>query len=427
MAPTQQQSDKAPPKDFNKHLFNTGMFSDITLKYGHGHTFKAHSVILKTKSAWFAEKCRGPKEIREDGSPQKALNLLECDMASPCKEYHQDEKGDCSVWKLHLQMLKFCYTGDYTGDYRSSPPGRRLDQKATIRASRRHTYLYLLGRRYGIMDLLPLAIEGYANTVTELLQHGLDAALPRVNNAYELFGADKDDALVREARKFAERIADSMDVEFSSELLLEAKKTQINAKMPEAGPDLLLRGYKPKVPSFSHLAAEGSINSRLPTDDKTMCFRCRRAAPVKDTRLCTECTYTPILRQNPGHSSQRTDEFWGRAACTNTQLQTGITCTFWACQFCDKIWQGQGLRLSENELKGCPACVPKSTSVKFDARGHGVVQYGNRLQPYRMEPPTPRRVEWQCRGCLTSWEAWVVQQQKLEDMEKCVCCPEKEA
>ncbi|KAF2439212.1 hypothetical protein P171DRAFT_490646 [Karstenula rhodostoma CBS 690.94] len=404
MAPAQQDSDKVPPKDFNKHLFETGMFSDITITYGRKHTFKAHSAILSQNSKWFAKQCSGPP------TPNQTLHLegptpIEREVFSaflalkPCAKHKASEY--CFPWHCIFTMLQFCYTGRYSVVRNNS----RTVQLMT------YVYLYGLGKRYGF-DVFQIHVQADFGVDFDFHRKPeSNDTINMVNAIYALFGSDKNDALVFEARKIARGLANKMNIVPTVDIMQDAAKAHLTKMMPEAGADLLKRGYKPKLPSLTYESATGTVSSRSPTDDNKTCFRCRTAAPVKGTRLCGGCTGMPLLEPNrtdkPGHQP-KAGEFWGPSASKESPFQAGITCTFWACLGCDRIWQAEGARRSDIEMKKCPGCDPLD---EFD---------------YARDRYFAHTLAWACRDCLTVWwAALICERKKLGNMNKCICCPEQ--
>ncbi|KAJ4355522.1 uncharacterized protein N0V89_003539 [Didymosphaeria variabile] len=399
MAGSVQRENWTPPKDFNKHLFRTGMFYDVTIEHGKGHVFKAHSTILSAKSSWFADRLVGRPfidRIRVLGhhpSDVKLFGQLFSDTLCNCVV--PENTAPCASWACFLELLQFCYTGEYV-------PVVVEDASKIFYQCTKHVYLYVLGKRYGIPDGLPPAVAFFAIDIDRVRKTSIDNAISLVNAVYESLGSDTDDALVAEARKIAMRMIDSMDVRVSDEDILKIKKGHIKDRMPKASADLFDRGYEPQFLATGNTFTSSTSQRR----DSDACFRCRIATPVKDTRLCRQCTDMPVLVSNVTYAPkyhQKTGNFWGPPlAGTRHKFQAGMTCTFWACIGCDRIWQGQGLHQSEIEMKECPACDPEG-KYTYPRDKNGV-----------------RRIYWKCHSCLTVWVAHDFERKKMSNMDSCV-------
>jgi hypothetical protein len=267
------------------------MFSDVTLTFGENHSFKAHSAIISQKSSWLAGKCGGPtianRTIRNNDPAHPKCNLSkEHTDSTSCSIRDEHSDATCGLWACFLAILQFCYTGEYTLEVSS---GRLLCAF--------HIQTYRLGKLYLVHDILPHAVAAFVSHIENIQKTNVGAAIPLVNIVYTLFSTDKDDALIAEARKIAERIADSVDIGNVRNILQDATNARIKEMMPKAGADLLQRGYKRKLPSFT-LPASEAVESVFPKDDAKTCFRCRNATTVNGTRLCGKCTTMPILEPN---------------------------------------------------------------------------------------------------------------------------------
>ncbi|KAL1604944.1 hypothetical protein SLS60_004485 [Paraconiothyrium brasiliense] len=402
----------------NRSLFETGLFSDVTLVYKQKHTIELHSTILKSKYTWFAEHCNGRTLDCDETFAASEFKIFDR-LSGSCKRHGDNADAACALWKIFVTMLSFCYTETYTIPMTPEDPYA----VGTNTGCLLHIRMYELAKKYGVKDMLPLAAKGFGAFAARFLTEKPDRLIHCINYIYDTIGSDHDDTLVVEARKITKRLADNMDDSFPADIFLEARKHQIKDKMPKAGVELLNSGYKLKMPSSfdfstqstgsrSATANEGG-DSALNANDRMTCFRCRTTAPVKDTRLCRKCMDMPVLGSTltsaPKHQ-QKTDELWGPPLAGNRYtFQAGMTCTFWACIGCHRIWQGQGLRQSDIEMKECSACDPE-----------------NRYN-YVRDRYWVRRIHWKCGRCLTVWVAHAFERKKMDDMDKCVCCPNESA
>jgi hypothetical protein len=338
--------------------------------------FKAHKAVLGSKSTWFAERCYSHPDIYEEGVPPETLKLFKHNRIVPCGEHKESiiETGKCVPWAYFQLLLKFCYTSQYVLTDLDATGLNCKDQCMS------HIYMYMLGKIYGVNDVLPHAISGFVEKARIVRKTDNDSLIQFINLIYDLPDLDTNDALRKEARNQAQFIADTASIPIRQSLFSKELRCEVVRLMPKAGVDLFANGYEPSTtPSF-------------PDSGKT-CTRCYTPldqAEISSSRFCQDCV------------SARMES----CSVFVAEPYTGISMAFWKCFGCLEIWRGEGLKRQNLSLEECPACEIPS---KPRTRSKRVLRY----------------VAWTCAGCMMLWKAQTVALEEF-NIEKCICCPTKD-
>ncbi|KAF2124272.1 hypothetical protein P153DRAFT_390824 [Dothidotthia symphoricarpi CBS 119687] len=288
---TIEEPDTRLSTTFYAELLKTGVFSDITFKYGKQHTFKLHSVVLKPKSTWFATHCKDNSkqmshniDIFDDGLSIECLNNFNPRLIEHCSEH---AAGDRCISADHFtSLLEFCYLNNY-------PPqlwtgiGRQ-----TLCFS--HIYMYCLAKRFGVDSLLVLSATGFAHTMSLLLLENKNetAFIRFINLVYDLPVLEEDDLLRVKARQQAAKFAGGEFIRLRNSFVKGVKQSRVTKAMPKAGQDLLTCSLSSDVFDLAQPIPDEPSTPEVSTKAHT-CVRCtvslNAGAASPDSKLCDKC------------------------------------------------------------------------------------------------------------------------------------------
>ncbi|KAF2681485.1 hypothetical protein K458DRAFT_391869 [Lentithecium fluviatile CBS 122367] len=363
-------------------LFKTGIFSNVIIPYGQGHTFKVHSVVLSPRSTWFANRHKGRAEIVEEGPSPDTLRLFNHHRLVPCtrqKDDNEAAKRCVPAWRFE-GLLRYCYTGiSETPREKITREKHWYDLDFIRDYCTASMYTYFIAKWYGVSMLLLGCAKTFAATAIKLRA---------LNTICNLPGLDQNDLLRIEAGKQAKLIADGTTVDITQELIQKALKDQVKCLMPKAGAELFAQGYQlnsSTAVSCSETPQNAVSNGAIPNSAIT-CTCCLR--PLTST-LSHLCTVYPETSTDTSPLEVRSPFLVGLDFCR------------WKCQGCGCIWQSEAPRTRCTELMQCQMCV---------------------LQGRRRRVAPKACIEWACVGCRTVWKAYGTVQQKGVAMDACVCC-----
>lgn len=204
-------------------MFDSGMFSDVTIYFGethltHNHEYKVHSTVLLSKCEWFAakwkimiDKGKSPRSWKPTGRsmivPGLSAELIEAigdTRFVECECHKVTTWEGCHFWIGFLSMIKFCYTQNYLGSlhYSDSPPRWK---------SFLHIYMYMLGQQYGVKDMLTHAINGFKDEIRKLRNNEREeVVIKRINLIFEMYKDDENNMLRVEAFKEARLVVSTL-------------------------------------------------------------------------------------------------------------------------------------------------------------------------------------------------------------------------
>lgn len=302
--------------------------------------------------------------------PSHVLKLFEDLRCKSCDE-HVHTESQCTIWNLFCSMLQFCYTSDYSEciDF------RELDGRETCNA---HIMIYLLGKIYGIKDILPHVAQGFQIEVQKMRNEDRSSVLDCVNLIYKLPDLDETDELRMKALDEARFMADTESKPLSQALLQAEMEKHIKSIMPDAGQDLFKTGYKV-----------------LDTKKHVFCFRCTHTIDssgisTPNQRFCNSCMTANYIQSVSGRFPSNS--------------LNGCSITLWQCQSCSIRWTCEGTRTRAEPLVACPFC--------------SVIQHGDRSLR------TAKEITWQCSNCDINWYSKLTGAQKHFPLELCICCPQ---
>ncbi|KAF1958048.1 hypothetical protein CC80DRAFT_547100 [Byssothecium circinans] len=402
MSPPQQDSNMTASQDFFAVAFKTGIFSDTILHYANKHTIKVHSAALRFKSTWFSQHHvpGTPGIIADPGISPSVLKLFERSQLKPCGSSHPPDRhtdDECAPWKGFRALLEFCYTGQY--------PTHQLDQYGPESQCIGNIYLYLIGKRYGVNDILPHAAEAFTKEVQKLRNVEGDTIANLVNLVYKLPDLGIDDILRKAALEEARIFADTMSVTIEEELVKSALERRVRELMPGATKELFANGYAIHRPSIKNTAASTSFSAI-----GKACIRCLVPHSLEDalysdtsssdasssgseppSLLCNECDIVrrPLLDMP-----------------VLIEAVTGVSLVIWQCQACNEKWACEGMRTKAERLEECPCC-DRSQRVSKRLKRQSASQW----------------VTWYCGSCWTAWWTRAMVRRDVKDMDGCICCP----
>jgi hypothetical protein len=302
----------------------------------------------------------------------------------PCytPEVKNAEYEKCAPEHFFRKLLEFCYTGNYE-ECNSTDPRKPLWNCLG------HIYMYALGQRYGVDDILHHAIKGFAENVQILLSTDPDShnAALFIELVYKIPNLDDTDALRNEATKQAELLVGGMLIKIPNEIIDKETRKQVEEILPNAGPSVLARGIKPKT-------FDMDVPSCLA--EERFCIRCYDVLSGEEDafeRRCSKCDNAPF-------TEQRVD--------APHQAYLGVSMIFWQCSGCNKRWNAEGARTRALEMEECLACV----------LGSGLGR-GQRLKG------DPVGMSWDCSGCRTIWYARGTDKGTRAELTECICCGEQ--
>jgi hypothetical protein len=308
-------------------------------------------------------------------------------------------------------LLAFCYTGKYVDFSVSNPSGYS-------RYCMVHTYMYMLGKHYGVVDILAQAAKGFAESMQTLrsADHiNLRTAADKIRNAaffielvYKLPGLDDADALRQEATKQAESIVGNMSIKISNEVIDKVidKETRkhVEEMLPNVGSRVIARGTKPEIyelpENLDALAHATSYLSKKRERDaeasEVKCMRCReKSSGTMFDGLCESCFQDRKTMQRIPKAPAN--------ACM------GVDVVLWECYNCGARWHTEGTRTQVVTLKMCSSC---------------------RAERNVWEPPKvldlTGELLMKCSGCATIWHSAAPKDAIGVATHVYLCCPVKE-
>ncbi|CAO2652049.1 Nn.00g003320.m01.CDS01 [Neocucurbitaria sp. VM-36] len=160
-------SDRKFSNTFYAELLDTGVFSDITFKYGKHHMFKLHSMVLMKKSTWFAQQIkdttansRNSFEMFHEGFQSSWLARFKHPYIKGCNDH---EIGNPCLQERYLNdLFHFCYLDEYPPQ---KPGWQTTDSKGLCLS---HIFMYMLGLQFGVNSLLVRCVDGFTSAITSL-------------------------------------------------------------------------------------------------------------------------------------------------------------------------------------------------------------------------------------------------------------------
>lgn len=263
--------------------------------------------------------------------------------------------------------MKFCYTGNYVECLDFTKYDSR--EKAAI-----NIYMYMLGKRYGVKDILDDAINGFTDEIQGLRNLGQGAVIQYINIIYKLPGLDEDDLLRTIALNEAKQVADAASVPITQKLLQTEAEKHIKELMPAASKHLFESGY-----------------TVFDVNKNPTCFRCYEPLGLEEDSkpaqtLCDFCLHA--------HYSQRL------AVPFPTNAINGYSIALWQCQYCSVRWTCEGIRTRAVVMKECPCCAVN----------------GLKLEASEVDG-------WVCEQCGMIWGTSSTKGKDALPLEVCICCP----
>ncbi|PVH94886.1 hypothetical protein DM02DRAFT_660670 [Periconia macrospinosa] len=369
--------------DWYEKLFDSGMFSDVTLLYGeangtHHHECKVHSTVLLSKCDWFADKWNiiiGNEKSSKSWKPTSQSIIVPgipeelgrwFSHFKECKG-HDIKIEHCTSWCLLLSMIKFCYTQNYHDCFCFSCETPRTPRHR----SARHILMYALGQQYGVKDIFPHATKGFKDEIKKLRNvENNEIIMRRINLIFKLFKDDENNMLRAEALEEARWVASTT---LSKQWLLQ-REQEFKELMPIASRYL----FEDNSMIRELLKPAGFSEAKVPA-----CYRCFDPLETPDQMsnfkrcLCKRC------KKNPHKGAK------------------GYSLALWQCQRCLVRWTCEGTRTRAELLNKCPCC-----------------------QVLEMERRPPlESIEWECKKCGTLWDTFSIKPRYTEELNECICCP----
>jgi len=294
-----------------------------------------------------------------------------------------DKSKTCTLRRYFHGLLRFCYTSEY-------PVFNGTGQSKQWMVCTNHAFMYMLGKRYEVDDILPQAAQEFAKSMQLLRPTDDQEAASLVELIYKLPGLDDSDTLRKEATKQAELIVKNLSIKIPDELINKEVRKQVEQLMPNAGPTLITRGIKPKTFDI----AMASRNA-----EEHICIRCYDPLdPVGNTatRLCNSCRVVPFTEQRVGAPDK---------------VCMGASMAFWQCSGCYKRWHAEGARARLLEMVECLHCLPPPELGRAQRSSARVSGFSG--------------TSWHCSGCRTVWHARGTDKGTRAELEECICCAEK--
>jgi hypothetical protein len=379
-------------------LFDSGLFSDITFKYGKYHTFNLHAAVINSKSTWFVNHCDtkitppgNQYHIADDGISDEVLRAFNSIKIQHCSKHEATET--CVTSTFLAEMFRFCYVGEY-------PPASWTQYSVNaMELCISHVYMYYLSKRFGISGLLERCAMSFA-TALEAVQDDEVMYAFMINLIYDLLGDDESDLLLHEARTHVEKFCGDQIIQSRAIFVAEVKQCKLVKMMPKAGQDLLNRSLSLTAFNLSNIVEhemEPESSSSKETEAPEAVLTCAR---------CIE----PFQADAPTTASEPVSNLCD--ACKNVkstsanvrlpvERQRGLTITIWECGGCHLLWNCDGIKNRVDALDQCPCC---------------------RLSPDEVAPRKKKEVMMQCTGCNGVWRAYGHAFHTSFELEHCIRC-----
>lgn len=366
-------------------LLDTGVFSDINFKLGKHHIFKLHSMVLLSKSSWFAHriKCttaisKNSFEVFHEDFPSSWLAHFKHPYIRACGDH--EAETPCLLEKYLNDLFHFCYLDEY-------PPRTHGWQKTDSKGlCLSHIFMYMLGLHFGVNSLLERCVDGFTSAITSL--DGKEKLIAHfLNIIFELPDLKADDPLLMAAKTQTKNLVRDELGPIHSQFTSQIWDHRFTKAMPKPIKDYLmtelgLDKLDSAEPNLSNLGAS-TLDAK--------CARCANTFDIKESKaepkVCNKCKDSPI---------QSTYIHLPTAS-----RKTGITLTLWECENCHHLWRSDGMKTRDAPLRNCLV---------------------RRLSPDAVKPTKKQRLVWKCMKCRGVWTTFGYAFRTCQPMTECICC-----